>query len=656
MLTETEPFMLWKQIIALWGSAGRDIQLLYKGLSKVAKAAFTRAFKAMTLGGAEDNRTELVGTRIEWKPGFGTVVIKKVKRAHKVFHPFAWREKLDELRALLPVFEQVQGSRTKNMGCKAKDGKPGISARYRVDRKALLELTGDDDPIISVVQEGRGGWEIIRGHQVRKPEPGTHEIRIHLRFLSGKMITTIISVKDGKAVRYQAEPKNSGYWFSQIKDRIAEFVKFGSPYELDSPCLLSEAELEELKGLIVAEKAMKYLEISKTSKGQARRGTRETVNQEKFSEADMFRDARAAKAIQKRTNRKPQEGIGEYAGGWDADPEMDIEDETPTWPSKQDRALGYEHPARHFRLSLFSKKEPIPDPETGEERWEWNFESGPIILDKANMSIRKMVSPKSKYPKWEIQDVRGLKERIYQELEHGDLLFWAESYKGDNGYTFQDKKRTGLRLPSQWHNWRPKVRKPQLPCRQCGHIIWRMDPHAEVCDYCGSEGFPRNWVNVLIPAWRLAQYCTYDKGTTHIQVRLFGRAVGMVIQEAARRGVNITRPQIEMDYRPTFRPESEWYTKEVIKEEPDELPKVAAAVGFGRFLFGPDWVTTPREVVEPKILDPRAKLGRPHTTQVLMTRPPKSHSLHKEQGTMKLDGPTPPGFRWVPWFGILIKS
>jgi hypothetical protein len=435
--------------------------------------------------------------------------------------------------------------------------------------------------VIAVHQHGRGPWPIIAGYQVKDPMVEQTEIVVSLQFLSGQVARAHIQIKNGQAIRFSSSPARFVTLFRPLKTRLQEFVKFGSPYELDFPCLLSAEELDELRGLLAAEKAMEYLELSKTSQGAARRGSRETVRTEKFSEEDMFRAARAAKAIQKRTNRPANEGIGEYAGGWDADPELDIEDQTPTWPSKRERALGHEHPARHFRASIFSQKEWIKDPETGEKKLVWRWESGPVTLDYDTLGVNKVMTKKG-YPDWAIQDVRGLKEAIYQELEWGDLLFWVESYVGQYGYLYSHQ---GVRLPSKRPSYQPKIMKPRLPCKQCGGLVWRLDPHAEVCDHCGSEGFPRNWINVLIPAYRLAAFCSYHRATTHIQIKLYGRAVGQVILEALRRGVNITKPQVELDIRPTVPEKASWRNI-----DPSFKPnKTIAPVGFGRFLFGPDW-------------------------------------------------------------------
>jgi hypothetical protein len=604
----------------------RYIRALHKALPKEAKPFFTKALNGMMLGGAKKETRELLPAEIV-ETGRGLAVVQRTRVRKFSYHRLAWRERLDELRALLPVFEQVDISSTKNFS-------KGVNPRRRVDRRPL-HIGEDEDPAIQVDQINEES-KIILG----------------ITFLSGRVAKAEIVFSKDQPMRFRAIPKDKPY-FLPLKERIREAIKFGvlyspvnsrlSPeqlaqfrraYNLGFPCLLSNEDLNELKGLIAAEKVMLYMDISKTSKGKARRGTRESIRLEKFSEEDMFREARAAKSIQKRTNRDPRLGIGEYAGGWDADPELDIEDEKPTWPSKQDKALGLEHPARHFRLSLFAMKKWVTDEETGEDRYEWAWESGPVTLDKKTMGITRLVSKKSKYPLWKIQDVRGLKERIYQELEWGDLLFWAESYRGNYGYPFYNKE-TGIYLPSKVPSYRHKVHKPQLPCKQCGGKLWRLDLQAQVCDTCGSEGFPRNWMYVLIPAWRLARYCTYEKGTTHIQVKLYGRAVGWVIREAIRRKMDISKPHIEMDYR-------------------GNVNKVQAAVGFGRLIWGPDWQIAHPEVVVHR--EPHRTWGRRYVVNQTWYKPVEPHKGHPERFTQVLDiKPVPQGFKWVNGYLIKVK-
>jgi hypothetical protein len=570
-------------IVHLWGELAVLILGLYKGLSKKARIAFIHAVISMSTAGVRSAK-QLTSITMDWSKM--TISSRKYKKRLITSYPMAWRERLAELRGYLPAFENVEGSTTKNPGARANKAYPGLSSRYRTNSTSIENLGPDDDPVIGIRQYGYGPWVIVNGFQAVNPTPGIHKIEWHLLFLSGRVAISTVTIKDGKAIRFGAS-KADQPWFLPIKGRMAEFVKFGpkpvqlpdgrfrDTYTLDHPVLLDPNELEELKGLLAAEKAMEYLEISKTAKGKARRGTKESLAKEPSTEEDLFRERRAAKAYQKRTNRDPRLGIGEYAGGYDADPEIDIEDQDRTWPSREDRALGREHPARHFRLSLFGRMD--------NETKTWVRESKPVYVDRKTLAIVDNLDGEEF--EWVIKDMRGLTEAVYQELEWGDLLFWAESYRGKYGYAYE---HLGIRIPRPSSHYtrlvpkRVKVQKPHLPCKDCGHPVWRQDLHAEVCDNCESEGFPRTSLVVLIPVFRLRSHILCAKGASHIQVRLYGRAVKWVLAEALRLGVDITKPKLEESLMPIKALTPRWSNidpgwEASLKTQP---------VGFGRFLWG----------------------------------------------------------------------
>lgn len=689
-----------KSMKPVWGfELFMFIMGLMKSLtSKKAKIAFKTAVLGMSEKAITIPRTELVYNKD------GKVIVldnghlktKKKYRGWQRTHTGAWRERLLELRGYLPAFESVEKTHTKMQGARKRGDWPGIKTRHLYERTTLENIGPDNDPVIGLRQEGRGPWIVLDdGRQASEPMDGESTIQWRMCFLSGResVCTVHILVEGGKVTktRFQAPIKDLPY-FTALKSRMMEYMKFGpcpekrgdklvDLYTLDHPILLDAEEIEELKGLMAAELVAEYMELSKTNRGAARRGTKESLAKDPTTEADMFRDRRAAKAIQKRTNRSAEEGIGEYAGGGqfevsDVVPDYrPVVDTIPTLgisivdanflkirelvrelikagtkkdpevekkldatisgcaadvdghrgPSKEDWGRGRIHPARSFRLGLFGR--PGPD-------GYWISDSEPCILNKENLTLEYRIG-KQKL-RWKYLDVRGLSEAIYEELEIGELLFWVESYEGRYSY---GRYKNGITVPhlmpstDTGRNRIYKEDKPKLRCQHCGGSLWRQDLHAEVCDTCDSEAFPRNWINVLIPISRLANFLEFDKGVTHAKIRLYGKPVGWVIREAFRRGVDVTRPHTEQDF---------WFWAGALAT--DEKPIIAKTwpVGLGRFLHGPEMQHTERSmqkyiewfphIERASLREQHSKLGKKYILPEVFKSDPTTGNYNKEEG------------------------
>lgn len=594
--------------------------------------------------------------------------------------PSAWRERMAELMGMLPSVEVSEPSMVKNWGCKANKAYPGISTKRRNDTKTLTVIGPENNPAVEIIQDGYGPWTIVDGKQVAEPEEGQHTITWKMVLLSGVSLTATASIQVKKkqvSFRLRAGSKREVPYWGDLKSMIARFIKFGpcpesgrDTYTVNIPNLLSPAEQDELIGLVAADMVAKEMNVSKSVKG-AKRPTMPTTPVEPSTEEDEFRDKRVASSIQKRTNRRPEEGIGEYAGGG----QYEVTDGTDFRPvvealpkcgmsivdgrflkirdlvrrlisqglkntrmspkvakmmeqsirgcaadlddrvghSKEEMGKGWLHPARSFRLGLFGKYNPA-------ER-KWVRDAMPVIYDRATGKTEPCGG-------WVYRDFRGLREAIYHELEQGDLLFWAESYQGKWSYVYG---KGGLMVPPTPKGRRLSKEVKALRCQHCGSNVWRQDLHAEVCDSCDSDAFPRTWIWVLIPMKRLLPsyvVLTDDKTKaedkkvpTHAQIRLYGKAVGWVVREALARGADITAPRTEMV---------------LIQPEPKRgqaLPspvRVQAPVGLGRFLWGPN--STGRISQHTCREEPPTRLGRKYKLPTVFTSDPATGHYDQSEG------------------------